>query len=157
MHELSSPAQTLGSWVRIPLEAWMCMRLFYLSVVLCVGSGLATGWSSSKESYRLCIGLRNWKRGQGPTKGRRAIIIIIIIIIPQNLLVIEAFVLQMGHIYSATIFASACNHFYLCCIYSCNFYIFMNSTTDCRFVALIPNYMKWKRNNISSSLSIHIL
>jgi hypothetical protein len=28
---------------------------------------------SSKESYRLCIGLRNWKNGQGPTRGCRAI------------------------------------------------------------------------------------
>jgi hypothetical protein len=28
---------------------------------------------SSKESYRLCIELKNWKSGQGPTKGCRAI------------------------------------------------------------------------------------
>jgi hypothetical protein len=27
----------------------------------------------SKDSYRLCIGLRNWRRSQGPTKGCRAI------------------------------------------------------------------------------------
>jgi hypothetical protein len=33
-----------------------------------------------KESYRLCIGSRNLKGGQGPRKGCRAIIIIIIII-----------------------------------------------------------------------------
>jgi hypothetical protein len=52
-HEPSSPALTLGSWVRIPLKVWMCARLF--CVVLCVGSGLATGWSPSKESYRLCV------------------------------------------------------------------------------------------------------
>jgi hypothetical protein len=32
----------------------------------------------SKESYRLCIGSRNWKSGQGLAKGCRAIIIIII-------------------------------------------------------------------------------
>jgi hypothetical protein len=47
-HERSSLARTLGSWVRIPLRAWMfgmCMRLFYVCVVLCVGSSLATGWS----------------------------------------------------------------------------------------------------------------
>jgi hypothetical protein len=37
-----SPAQTLGSWDRIPLEAWMSM-CFYAMFVLCVGSGLATG------------------------------------------------------------------------------------------------------------------
>jgi hypothetical protein len=41
--------------------------------ILCVGRGLATGWSPSKESYRLCIGLRNWKTGHGPTEGRRAV------------------------------------------------------------------------------------
>jgi hypothetical protein len=34
----SSPVRTLGPWVRIPLKAWMSV-----CVVLCVGSGLATG------------------------------------------------------------------------------------------------------------------
>jgi hypothetical protein len=38
-HEMSSPAETLGSWVRILLEVWM--SVFVLSFV---GSGLATGW-----------------------------------------------------------------------------------------------------------------
>jgi hypothetical protein len=42
-HEMPSPAFTLGSWVRIPLEAWMFA--FILSVLSRVGSGLATGWS----------------------------------------------------------------------------------------------------------------
>jgi hypothetical protein len=47
---------------------------FILCALLCVGSGHATGWSPSKESYRLCIRLRNWKKScQGPTKGFRAI------------------------------------------------------------------------------------
>jgi hypothetical protein len=27
-HEPSSPAQTLGSWVRIPLEAWMSVSVY---------------------------------------------------------------------------------------------------------------------------------
>jgi hypothetical protein len=44
-HELSSLAGTLGSWVRIPPNAWMSVCLFYVCVVLIVGSGLATGWS----------------------------------------------------------------------------------------------------------------
>jgi hypothetical protein len=46
--ELFSPARTLGSWVRIPPKAWtfgVCMRLFCVRVVLCVGSGLAMDWS----------------------------------------------------------------------------------------------------------------
>jgi hypothetical protein len=52
-HELSSPAPTLNSWVRIPLEAWMFMcvysltrygiKFYSLCVVMCVGSGLAKG------------------------------------------------------------------------------------------------------------------
>jgi hypothetical protein len=54
-----------------------CVRLFCVCVVLCVGSGLATGWSPSKESYRLCIGSRNWKCRRGPTKDCRAIKIIV--------------------------------------------------------------------------------
>jgi hypothetical protein len=47
-HELSSLARTMKSWVRIPIKAWMfgvCMRLFCVCVVLCLGSGLATSWS----------------------------------------------------------------------------------------------------------------
>jgi hypothetical protein len=48
MHELSSLARTLGSWVQIPLRAWMFgvrMCLFCVCVVLCLGRGLATSWS----------------------------------------------------------------------------------------------------------------
>jgi hypothetical protein len=40
--------------------------------VVYVGIGLATAWSPSKESYRLCIELRNWKSDHGP-KGCSAI------------------------------------------------------------------------------------
>jgi hypothetical protein len=45
-HEPSSPARTLGLWVRIPFEAWLSVCVYSFCVVLCVGSGLATGWSS---------------------------------------------------------------------------------------------------------------
>jgi hypothetical protein len=41
-HELSSRVQTLGSWVRIPLKAWMSVCVYSVFVL---GSGLATGWS----------------------------------------------------------------------------------------------------------------
>jgi hypothetical protein len=58
----------------------VCVRLFNVCVVLCVGSGLATDWSLSKESYRLCIGLRNWKSRQGP-KSCRAIYIILHVVL----------------------------------------------------------------------------
>jgi hypothetical protein len=43
----------------------VCLRLFCVYVVLSVGSGFATDWFQSKEFYWMCIGLRNWKRGQG--------------------------------------------------------------------------------------------
>jgi hypothetical protein len=45
----------------------VCVRLFFY-VVLC---GLETGWSPSKESYRLCIASRNEAKVQ--QKGSRAI------------------------------------------------------------------------------------
>jgi hypothetical protein len=44
-HEVSSPAETLGSWVRIPLEALMFVCVYSVFVLPCVGSGLATDWS----------------------------------------------------------------------------------------------------------------
>jgi hypothetical protein len=44
-HELSSPARTLGSWVRIPLEPWMPVCVYSVCAVLCGGRGLVTRWS----------------------------------------------------------------------------------------------------------------
>jgi hypothetical protein len=41
-HELSSLGQKLGSWVRIPFEAWMSVCIYSVFVL---GSGLATGLS----------------------------------------------------------------------------------------------------------------
>jgi hypothetical protein len=52
-----------------------CVRLFCVSVVLCVGRGLATADPPSKESYRLRTWSRDWKSGQGPINNYRAIII----------------------------------------------------------------------------------
>jgi hypothetical protein len=46
MQELPSLARTLESWDRIPLKVMdVCVRLFCVCVVLCVGSGPATGIS----------------------------------------------------------------------------------------------------------------
>jgi hypothetical protein len=39
---MSSPAQTLGSCVRIQLEAWMSVRVSSVYVMSCLGSGLAS-------------------------------------------------------------------------------------------------------------------
>jgi hypothetical protein len=50
---LFSAAGALGSWFRIPLEAWMCVRVFLCCVVLCVGRGLALGRSPVQGVYQL--------------------------------------------------------------------------------------------------------
>jgi hypothetical protein len=47
-YELSSLARTLGSWVRIPLEAWISVCVHCVYVVLCVVSGLEKGWSPAQ-------------------------------------------------------------------------------------------------------------
>jgi hypothetical protein len=43
----------------------ICVRLFCVCVVLCVGSGLATGWSPVQGVLLTVYRLRNWKSGQG--------------------------------------------------------------------------------------------
>jgi hypothetical protein len=42
-HEPSLPARTLGSWVQIPLEAWLSVCVDSVFVLFCVGNGLAKG------------------------------------------------------------------------------------------------------------------
>jgi hypothetical protein len=51
----------------------VCVFVYSVFVLFCVYVE-ALRWADppSEESYRLCIGLRNWKSGQGP-KGYRAI------------------------------------------------------------------------------------
>jgi hypothetical protein len=44
----------------------VCVRLFCVCVVLCVGSGLATGWSPVQGVLPTLCRLRNWKSGQDP-------------------------------------------------------------------------------------------
>jgi hypothetical protein len=44
----------------------ICVRLFCVCVLLFFLRGADP---PTKETYRLCIELRNWKSGQGPTKG----------------------------------------------------------------------------------------
>jgi hypothetical protein len=51
---LSLTTRTLGLWVRIPLEAWMCVRVFLCCAVLWVGrETLRRADPPSKESYQL--------------------------------------------------------------------------------------------------------
>jgi hypothetical protein len=60
------------AWTVFARTRGMDVCVYSVCVVLCVGSGLAKGWSSSKETYRLWICLRNWKSDKDP-KGCRAI------------------------------------------------------------------------------------
>jgi hypothetical protein len=55
-HEPSSLARTLGSWVRIPLEAWISVCVYSVFVLFCVKIAvLRRADLPPKDSYRLCI------------------------------------------------------------------------------------------------------
>jgi hypothetical protein len=54
-HEMSSPAQTLGSWVRIPFETQKSLRISSMFVLPCVGSGLAAGLIIRPMSLTNCL------------------------------------------------------------------------------------------------------
>jgi hypothetical protein len=45
-----------------------CVRLFCVCVVLCVGSGLPTGWSAIKRVLPPLYGFRNLKKRPGSTR-----------------------------------------------------------------------------------------
>jgi hypothetical protein len=51
----------------------VCVRLFCVYVVLCVNRRLVTGWSPFQGVLPTVYRLRNWKSGQGPTKGCTAL------------------------------------------------------------------------------------
>jgi hypothetical protein len=54
-HELSSPAQTLGSWVRIPLEGWMSVCVYSVLVLPCVQVAASDGLIPRPRSPTDCI------------------------------------------------------------------------------------------------------
>jgi hypothetical protein len=72
-HEQSSSTWTLGSWVRIALEAWISVYVYSVCDVLCEGSGLATDWSPVQGVLPTVRRIRKLKSGQGSTKDCRAI------------------------------------------------------------------------------------
>jgi hypothetical protein len=53
-HEMPSPTQMQGSWVRIQLEAWVSV------FILCLSYPVQGSDPPFKESYRLSVRLRNW-------------------------------------------------------------------------------------------------
>jgi hypothetical protein len=69
-HEMSSPAQTLGSSVRIPLEARMYVCIYSVSVLSCVQvAALRRVDLPSTESYRLCTKIKKLKKRPRSNKG----------------------------------------------------------------------------------------
>jgi hypothetical protein len=67
-------ARRVGSWDQIPLEAWMFMCVYSVFMLFCMQvAALRRADPPSKESYRLCIGLRNWKSGRSPKRKRKKI------------------------------------------------------------------------------------
>jgi hypothetical protein len=61
-HEPSSPARTLGSWIRIPLKAWMSVCFYSVFVLFCgYVAALRRADPPSKKSYRLCTDLETEK------------------------------------------------------------------------------------------------
>jgi hypothetical protein len=59
-NEPSSPARIPGSWVRIPLKAWMSVGVYSVFVSSCIGVGLATDWSPVPVALLTVLSLRNW-------------------------------------------------------------------------------------------------
>jgi hypothetical protein len=51
----------------------VCVHLFSVCIVLCVGSGLATDWSPIQRILPTVYRIKKLKSCQGPTKGCRAI------------------------------------------------------------------------------------
>jgi hypothetical protein len=75
MNELSSVARTLGSWVRIPLKAWLSVCVYSVFRLLCVCRDLTTGSSPFQGVLATVFGSITWKSDHGPTDGCRVITI----------------------------------------------------------------------------------
>jgi hypothetical protein len=63
-HQVSSLARTLGSWVRIPLKAWVSVLCAFIlcCVVLYVGRGLATGWAPIQGDLPTVIRIKKLRK-----------------------------------------------------------------------------------------------
>jgi hypothetical protein len=120
-----------------PLEHWdrefetdsrhgrLCMRLFCVCVVACVGSGHATGWSLVQgvlPSY--------WRRGQGPTKSCRTI--------DEWMNKIHRRVHKRSHWF---LFSISWIHAMASCLFKKQFNIMLQSTTRCAGVCKYMTYL----------------
>jgi hypothetical protein len=69
-HEQSSLAQTLGSWVRILLEAWTSVCVYSVFMLSCVQvAAFRRTDPPSKESYRLRKKIKKLKKRPRSNKG----------------------------------------------------------------------------------------
>jgi hypothetical protein len=69
-HELLSLAGKLGSWGSNSTQGMdVCLRLFYVCVVLCVGKGLAPGWSPVQGVLPTVYTITKLKKRLRPNKG----------------------------------------------------------------------------------------
>jgi hypothetical protein len=89
----------------------MSVCVYSVFVLSCVGSSLATGWSPVKESYRLWIRLRNWRRVQGPNWSLQPLILRHKIIMYSNLY--NNVVVQWTFTFHFVPFLHSCFRFFL--------------------------------------------
>jgi hypothetical protein len=93
-HELSPPAQTLGSWVPIPLDVWTPVCVYSVCVVLCAGRGLLMGWSPVKGVVSTVYRIKELKKRPTPNKWAVEPLIIIIIIRATHISLPSWFILR---------------------------------------------------------------
>jgi hypothetical protein len=67
--DMSSPARTLGSWVRIPLKARTFVCVYSVFVLSCTGSGLTTGWIPHPRVLPTMYRIKKLKKRPMPKKG----------------------------------------------------------------------------------------
>jgi hypothetical protein len=70
-YELTSLPRTLGTWVRIPLKAWISVlfAFFFVCVLLCEGRGLSKGWFPVQGVLPIVYRIRKLKKRLRPNKG----------------------------------------------------------------------------------------
>jgi hypothetical protein len=83
-HKLSLLARTLVSWVRITLKAWMSVCVYYVFLLFCIGSGLATDWSPVQRVLPIVCRIKKLKKRPRSSKKTRSIDGLVRIVLPLN-------------------------------------------------------------------------